>query len=140
MQIRYKRLSPVVPVPRVAYKGDVAFDLHTREEVTLASGEWKKIPSGLVFELPHGYAGLVWDKSGLSNNHALKTLGGVIDSGYRGEVMIGIINLGTEPYTFKMGEKVAQMIIQKIEQPEFMEVEELSETVRADRGFGSSGK
>jgi dUTP pyrophosphatase len=140
MQIRYKKLSPSIKDPQVAYDGDVAFDLYTREDIELAPGEWKKIPSGLALEIPEGYAGLIWDKSGLSNNYALKMLGGVIDSGYRGEVMIGVINLGKEIYHFKAGDKVAQMIIQKVEHPQFVETEELSDSDRGEKGFGSSGK
>jgi dUTP pyrophosphatase len=82
----------------------------------------------------------VWDKSGLSIRHGLKTLGGVVDSGYRGEVMVGMINLSTTPYTFEKGDKVAQLLIQKVEHARFEIVDELSETERGATGFGSSGK
>lgn len=140
MEIRYKRLSGAISAPSIAYEGDAAFDLCAREAVTLAPGEWQKIPSGLTLEIPQGYVGLIWDKSGLSSKFALKTLGGVIDSGYRGEVMVGMINLGKEPYTFAIGDKVAQMLIQKIERPVFTEVSKLSQTHRGEAGFGSSGK
>jgi dUTP pyrophosphatase len=82
----------------------------------------------------------MWDKSGLSMNHKIKSLGGVIDSGFRGESLLGVINLGTEPYTIEKGHKVVQMLLQKVEHAEITEVETLSETDRGDKGFGSSGK
>jgi dUTP pyrophosphatase len=140
MQISYVRLNDTVPVPVISYEGDAGFDLCAAEEVTLQPGGRAKIRSGLSFEIPLGYVGLIWDKSGVSNNHGIKTLGGVIDSGYRGEVLIGMINLSNESYTFKVGEKVAQMLIQKIEHPTFIETEQLSDTTRGAAGFGSSGK
>jgi len=91
-------------------------------------------------EISDGFVGLIWDKSGLSHKHGLKTLGGVIDAGYRGEIKIGIINLGTKKYILEKGHKVAQMIIQKRELCEIEEVAELSDTVRGEGGFGSTGK
>ena len=140
MEIKYKRLADTVPDLSVSYHGDAGFDLYAREGVTLVPGERAKVPSGIALEIPHGYVGLIWDKSGVSNNHGLKTLGGVIDASYRGEVMIGIVNLSAQPYTFKAGEKVAQMLIQKIEHPTFTLASELSDTTRGTAGFGSSGK
>jgi dUTP pyrophosphatase len=102
--------------------------------------ERKQIKTGIALEIPESCVGLIWDKSGLSHRHGIKTLGGVIDSGYRGEVMIGIINLSNTPYTFEKGHKVAQMIVQRIELVDIIEVEELTETERGDSGFGSTGK
>ena len=115
-------------------------DLFANETITINPGEVGKVKSGIAFEIPDGYVGLIWDKSGLSMNHKLKTLGGVIDSGYRGESVIGIINLGAEPYTFEKGHKIAQMLIQKIEHLNVVEVENLSESDRGANGFGSTGK
>jgi dUTP pyrophosphatase len=106
----------------------------------LLPGEYKAIPTGISIEIPDGYVSLVWDKSGLAIKNGLKTLGGVIDAGYRGEYMIGMINLGSAPYTFEKGHKVAQILIQKIEQVQFDYVDELSETDRGESGFGASGK
>ncbi|TSC54658.1 MAG: dUTP pyrophosphatase [Parcubacteria group bacterium LiPW_30] len=140
MQIKIKRLDKNLPVPVYAYKGDAAFDLLSREEIEVASGEWKEVPTGIALEIPDGYAGLIWDKSGIAIKNGIKTLGGVIDAGYRGEVKVGIVNLSNRAYKFEKGQKVAQMIIQKIEQVEFVEVSELSETDRGGKGFGSSGK
>ena len=91
-------------------------------------------------EIPEGYVGLMWDKSGLSTNHRIKSLGGVIDSGYRGESLLAAINLGDTAYTVEKGHKVAQMLIQKIETVLVLDVEELSGTSRGVGGFGSTGK
>ena len=91
-------------------------------------------------EIPDGYVGLVWDKSGLASKHGIKTMAGVIDSTYRGEISIVLINLGSEDYLVEKNTKIAQILIQKIEQVEIEEVEDLENTERGDRGFGSSGK
>jgi dUTP pyrophosphatase len=138
--LKIKRLSPNVPIPTYAYEGDAAFDLYCREDVTVQSGERVAVPTGIAMAIPDGFVGLVWDKSGIAIKKGLKTLGGVIDSGYRGEVLVGIYNTDTEPFMFKAGEKVAQMIIQKKEVVRIEEVDELDDdTHRGDKGFGSSG-
>jgi len=90
-------------------------------------------------EIPAGYVGLIWDKSGVSVKRGLKILGGVIDAGYRGELVITLHNLGNEDQFFNAGDKVTQMLIQKIELPEIEEVSALSKTKRGDGGFGSTG-
>ena len=138
--LKIKRLHEEAKLPTYAYPGDAGFDLCVVEEATFAVGHYGAVPTGLAFEIPEGYVGLIWDKSGLSISRGLKTLAGVIDAGYRGEVKVGMINLGNEPHTFKQGEKIAQMLIQKVEQPEIEVVEELSETHRGEKAFGSSGK
>ena len=98
-----------------ANAGDAALDLFSVQQITLKPGARWAIPTGIAMEIPKGYVGLIWDKSGLSINNGLKTLGGVIDATYRGEVMVGIMNFGKESYTFEKGHKIAQMIIQKRE-------------------------
>jgi dUTP pyrophosphatase len=140
MNIRMKKLSDNIPDLGHAKAGDAGFDLYSREQVVIPAGKQGVVPTGIVMEIPEGYVGLVWDKSGLAIKNGLKTLGGVIDAGYRGEIMIGIANLSDSDYVFEIGHKVAQMIIQKFEPVTFEEVDELSETERADTGFGSSGK
>jgi dUTP pyrophosphatase len=82
----------------------------------------------------------MWDKSGVAFNHKLKTLSGVIDSGYRGESLVSLINLGTEPYIVEKGHKIVQMLIQKVERVKIIEADELSDTSRGNGGFGSTGK
>jgi len=138
--LKVKRLCAEAKLPSYAYPGDAGFDLCASGERVLQVGEYGAVPTGLAFEIPEGFVGLIWDKSGLSIKKGLKTLAGVVDSGYRGEVLVGMINLGKEPHIFKGGEKVAQMLIQKVERPEIMEVENLNETQRGEKGFGSSGK
>jgi dUTP pyrophosphatase len=140
MELKVKKLSHDAILPSYAHAWDAGMDLFANETITINPGEVGKVKSGIAFEIPDGYVGLIWDKSGLSMNHKLKTLGGVIDSGYRGESVIGIINLGAEPYTFEKGHKIAQMLIQKIEHLNVVEVENLSESDRGANGFGSTGK
>jgi dUTP pyrophosphatase len=140
MNIKIKRIDPDLPRPFYSHKGDAGFDLRTRENVSIIPGEKATLPTGLALEIPQGYVGLIWDKSGLAIKEGLKTLGGVIDSTYRGEVMVGLVNLSKNKYTFKKGDKVAQMLIQKVKKVDFEEVEELESSDRGSRGFGSTGK
>lgn len=140
MEIKITKLYPDAKIPQYAHHNDAGMDLFSVEKVTINPGERLQIKTGIAMEIPDGYVGLVWDKSGLSQKFGLKTLGGVVDSGYRGEIMVGMYNLSTEPYVFEVGHKVAQMLIQKVEQPSIIEVEELSESVRGDNAFGSTGK
>ncbi len=140
MNIRVKKLHPDAIIPNIAHEGDAGFDLFSTETVVLNPGERGHVHTGLAFEIPTGFVGLVWDKSGVSYNGGLKTLGGVIDSGYRGEIIISFVNLSKEPYVFEKGHKAAQMLIQKIESPTFEEVVELSDTSRGEGRFGSTGK
>lgn len=138
--LKIKRLHTDAKIPSYAHPGDAGLDLYAADGVTIAPNERATISTGIAMEIPEGYVGLIWDKSGLSIKHGLKTLGGVVDSGYRGEVLVGITNLSETTYTIHKGEKVAQMIIQKKEVVLVEEVKELSETVRGERGFGSTGK
>ncbi|HVU06435.1 MAG TPA: dUTP diphosphatase [Candidatus Paceibacterota bacterium] len=131
-----------VPVPRYALPGDAGFDLYVGEKITLAPMERASINTGLKMEIPKGCVGIIYEKSGLSFKHGIITYGNVIDSGYRGEVKVGVMNLGKETHIFEPGDKVAQMIIHSYEEVEFKEVKEggLSESARGERGFGSTGK
>ncbi|MFA7308812.1 MAG: dUTP diphosphatase [Patescibacteria group bacterium] len=140
MKLLIKKLHPDATIPSFAYTHDAGMDLYATEAVTLSPSEKKIIPTGISVALPEGYVLLIWDKSGIGIKHGIKTLGGVIDAGFRGEIMIGMVNLSSEPYTFEKGHKVAQAVIQKIEQPEIEIVEELPESDRGEGIFGSSGK
>ncbi len=140
MNIRTKKLHPDAKIPMIAHAGDAGCDLFATEYLMLEAGERAQIPTGIALEIPEGCVGLVWDKSGISHKGGVKTLGGVIDSGYRGEILVGVINLGFEPYVFEKGSKVAQLLIQSIETPTFEEVKELSESDRGAGAFGSTGK
>ena len=138
--LRIKKLREDATVPTRQFDGDAGLDLYAAEAVTLPPGARAKIPTGIAVAVPKGMVGLIWDKSGLSNMHGLKTLGGVVDAGYRGEVLVGIVNLSSETYTVQKGHKVAQMLIQKIERVSLEVVDELDATDRGHGGFGSTGK
>lgn len=140
MNIPVKKLHPDALIPTIAHAGDAGCDLYATSRIVLQPGERAQVPTGIALEIPTGYVGLVWDKSGLSHKGGIKTLGGVIDSGYRGEVLVGVINLGKEDYVFEPGHKVAQLLIQKVETPTFVHMDELANTTRGEGGFGSTGK
>lgn len=140
--LKIVRTRENVPVPKFALSGDAGFDLYVGEKVILGSMERTSINTGYKMEIPKGCVGIIYEKSGLSFKHGIITYGNVIDSGYRGEVRVGVMNLGKEAYTFEPGHKVAQMIIHNYEEVKFKEVKdgELSLSDRGERGFGSTGK
>lgn len=140
IKLKIVRLDKTMKMPSYAHHDDGGFDLYAAKDTVIKPGERLSIPTGLKMEIPDGFVGFVWDKSGLSHKHGLKTFGGVIDAGYRGEVMVGIMNLGTEAYTFEKNHKVAQISIQRCEHPAIVEVDELSGSARGEGGFGSTGK
>ncbi len=140
MKLKIKKLDPNAKLPEYAKVGDAGMDLFALEDTVARPMEVVRVRTGIAMEIPAGYVGLCWDKSGISINHKIKLLGGVIDAGFRGEIIMGLINLGTEPYTFEKGHKVMQLLIQKVEQLEIIEAEQLSETERGVGGFGSTGK
>ncbi len=124
-------------LPDVHYAHDAGLDLYSLEEVTIAPSERVLVGTGIAMAIPQGYAGLVWDKSGHANKRGLKTLGGVVDAGYRGEIKVGLINLSQESVILPKHEPVAQMLIQKVEQVSVVEVDSLDDTERGSRGFDS---
>lgn len=129
-------------IPRKAHHDDAAYDLRAREEVKLVPGKPMLIPTGLSIELPVGYEAQVRPRSGMALKHALTVLNspGTIDAGYRGEVCVIVMNAGIEPYHVKRGERIAQMVINKLPDVEMVEVDALSESGRGSGGFGSTGK
>jgi dUTP pyrophosphatase len=140
MKLRVKRISAGAKVPVYQHPGDAGMDLFAAEEVKLGPGEAKAVPTGLSMAIPEGYVGLIWDKSGISLQ-GVHRLAGVVDAGYRGEVKVVMVNLGPEPYVFKQGQKVAQMLIQPVQTVEVIDVGEgeLDRTTRGAGGFGSTG-
>lgn len=140
MIVGIKKLAPEAKLPAYAYPGDAGMDLFALEETVVAPGAIVKVRTGIAFEIQVGYVGLIWDKSSVSINGGVKTLGGVLDAGYRGELFIGMVNLSDKPYTFEKHHKVAQMLIQKVESPTLEEKFELTDTSRGTGGFGSTGK
>ena len=113
MILKIKKLDKDAKMPQYANPDDAGFDLFSIQDLEIKPNERVKIPTGIAMEIPAGHVGLIWDKSGLSHKHGLKTLGGVIDAVYRGEIMISMINFGHESYKIEKGHKIAQMIIQK---------------------------
>jgi dUTP pyrophosphatase len=137
MELLVEKITPTAKLPTRAHPTDAGLDLYADETKTLAANERAFIKTGIKIAVPKNYAGLVWDKSGLAQN-GLTTIAGVIDAAYRGEVLVGVINLGQEPIEIKTGQKIAQLLIQPIELPEVAE-SKLDETVRGADGFGSTG-
>ncbi|MBS3127966.1 dUTP diphosphatase [Candidatus Woesearchaeota archaeon] len=140
MQIKIQRLDKTILLPKYHHEGDAAFDLSSAEEKLLQSMEKAIIKTGLKIAIPEHYVGLIWDRSGLAAKHSLHCLGGVIDSGYRGELCVILINLGKEAFQIERGMRIAQMLIQPVATHAVLEeVEVLDETERQEKGFGSSG-
>lgn len=137
MKLKIQKLEDV-PAPAYAKEGDAGLDFYSAEEIVLKPGERAAVRTGLKIAVPDGYVGLIWDKSGLALNNGIKTMAGVVDTGYRGEIKIVLINLGKEEFVIKKNSKIAQMIIQKVERVEIEEVDFLDETARGEGGFGST--
>jgi len=140
LTIKMQRISDV-PAPNYAHKGDSGVDLYAAEEYTIRPMERKLIPTGLKLEIPYGYEGQVRPKSGLALHNGISHANavGTIDSSFRGEIKVPIINLSNKPYKIEKGKKIGQIVFAKVEEALFKEVEELSTTTRNDNGFGSTG-
>ena len=134
-----KKLSPLAKVPTRAFENDAGLDLTTIEDYTLKSGEGRIFKTGLALAVDPGFVALVWDRSSMGKR-GIKTAGGVIDSGYRGEVGVILWNISPEPIEIKAGDRIAQLLIQPISTPSTLEVEELPTSDRNQGGFGSSGR
>ncbi|UAY51414.1 dUTP diphosphatase [Ferruginibacter albus] len=132
------------PLPTYATEGSAGMDLRANlsEPITLQSLERAMVPTGLFIELPQGFEAQIRPRSGLAAKQGITCLNtpGTIDSDYRGEIKVILVNLGKEPQTLHHGDRIAQMIIAKVEKAEFLLVEELTETVRGEGGFGHTGK
>ena len=138
MKIKIKKLKEIKR-PDYAYENDAALDLYSPEEILLKPGERHTFLMGFATEIPKGHVALIWDKSSFGAK-GIKTLGGVIDAGYRGEWKIVLQNISSENFLIKKGEKIAQALIQKAKRAKIIEVEKLPESRRGEGGFGSSGK
>jgi len=140
--LKIVRLTDKVPMPKYDLEGDAGFGLYVGEKISLAPMERASVNTGFKMEIPKGHVGIIYERSGLSHKHGIITFGNVIDSGYRGEIKVGVINLGKETYVFEPGNKIAQMIIHPYESVKFRESQdgELSSSERGERGFGSTGK
>ncbi|MGL3804894.1 dUTP diphosphatase [Paeniglutamicibacter sp. R2-26] len=142
VDIALRMLDPELPVPSYAHEGDAGADLCAREDVTLAPGERILVPTGVSIALPLGYVGLIHPRSGLATKHGLTVVNapGTVDAGYRGELKVTLLNTDVRtPIVLKRGDRIAQLVIQRVERATFIQVEELDETVRGAGGFGSTG-
>lgn len=139
MQFKVKKLKDEAKLPTKGHPGDAGIDFYTVEETIFPAGKQTRVHTGVAIEIPDGHVGLIWDKSSVSFNMGLKSMGGVIDAGYRGEVIINLLNTGTQDVKMDQGQKVAQMIIQKFEDCDIVEVTELSDTIRGHGREGSTG-
>jgi dUTP pyrophosphatase len=137
--LHIQKLDPAAKVPTRAYEHDAGLDLFALERHTLQPGEGRIFKTGIAIEISPGFVGLVWDRSSMGKK-GIKTMGGVIDSGYRGEVGVILWNISKEPQEIMSGDKIAQLLIQPISTPQTKEVEILSSSERGVGGFGSSGK
>jgi len=141
IELPIQRLRPDAVVPGRAYSGDAGLDLSSCERVELAPGERALVPTGLAVAIPDGYAGFVQPRSGLAANHGISIVNtpGLVDSGYRGELLINLVNMDKhEAFVVEPGMRIAQLVILPIPELELVEVDELPESERGVRGFGSS--
>jgi dUTP pyrophosphatase len=140
MELKFKRLHLEAKPPTKGHPGDAGIDFFADETVLFPPNGQKNIKTGIAIEIPNGCVGLIWDKSSVSFNKGLKIMGGVIDAGYRGEIIMSLYNTTSTPQTIEKGNKIAQMIIQRFEDCEIKEVSELSETARGEGREGSTGQ
>ncbi|MFF0544576.1 dUTP diphosphatase [Nocardia thailandica] len=140
--IPLRRLDPGIPVPTRAHPGDAGVDLCTTEDLVLEPGERALVGTGIALALPVGTVGLIHPRSGLAAKAGLSVVNtpGTIDAGYRGEIKVCLIN--HDPRTaveLRRGDRIAQLLVQRVELPDFVEVDDLDETARGAGGYGSSG-
>lgn len=142
LRLQCRRLDPGLPLPRHARPGDAGVDLYARHDVTLMPGMRHLMPTGIAIAVPPGWVGLVHPRSGLSIKHGVTVVNapGTIDSGYRGEIMVPLINVDpSQPFAIRRGDRVAQLLVQRYAPLEFEEVDELPVSQRGDTGFGDTG-
>lgn len=142
LEILIQRIDPELPLPRYALTGDAGVDLYSRVDLDLDPGERKLVPTGIALAIPDGFVGLVHPRSGLAARQGLSMVNapGTIDSGYRGEIFVNLVNLDrSQPIHLNRGDRIAQLVFQRFEQVMFVEAEELPESERGSEGHGSTG-
>ena len=142
MRLAIRLLDPDLPQPNYAHEGDAGLDLFAAQQVTLRPGERALVPTGVAIELPDGFAGFVQPRSGRAIRDGLSFVNspGLIDSHYRGEIRVIAVNLDSQAtLVISRGEKIAQLVVQRVERCEVVVVETLGETLRGEGGFGSTG-
>jgi dUTP pyrophosphatase len=140
IDVAIRRLRPDAHVPRQAYEGDAGLDLAACDPVVLEPGERAVVATGLAVEIPEGFAGFVQPRSGLAARHGIGIVNapGLIDSGYRGEIRVVLLNTGRESFAVEPGMRIAQLVIAPVAAVRLVEVDELATSERGSRGFGSS--
>lgn len=141
MRVLLKHLDTDLPVPKPAHAGDGGVDLYAAAPVALDPGERAVVPTGVAVAIPRGHAGLVVPRSGLAARQGVGIVNspGLVDSGYRGEIRVILVNHGSEAVTVSRGDRIAQLVVLAVASVEFEIVDELSETDRGEGGFGSTG-
>ncbi len=141
IKLPLKRIDPAIELPAYAREADAGLDLRAAHEATLAPGGRSLVGTGLAVAIPAGYAGLVLPRSGLALSHGVTVLNapGLVDAGYRGELKVLLVNHGETPVTVRRGDRIAQLVIQRVERAELIEVGELPMSERGAGGFGSTG-
>jgi dUTP pyrophosphatase len=137
-----RQLDPELPLPAYAHPGDAGADLYAASDVELAPGARALVPTGVAVALPAGYVGLVHPRSGLATRLGVTVLNapGTVDAGYRGEIMVNLINHDpAHPAKISRGDRIAQLVVQRVERADFVRVDELPESVRGAGGHGSTG-
>lgn len=143
MKIKLKILDKTVAIPKQAHDGDAGYDLVSAIEAKILPGERLLVPTGIALQIPSGYGGFVQPRSGLAIKHGISLVNtpGLIDSSYRGEIRVIMINLDkNKTFSIKRGDKIAQLVVQKVADCQFEEVDELDDTARGSSGFGSTGR
>lgn len=140
MKLKVKKLNNNAILPDYKLHGDAGLSLYALEKIEIKAGTRATIATGIAVEIPHGYVGLIWDRGSVSHKLGLKVLGGVVDAGYRGDIGVGLYNTSDKSHTVEIGDKIAQMLIQNVELVDVIEVENLEESTRGDRRFGSTGR
>jgi dUTP pyrophosphatase len=139
MNIKVKLLLPEAIVPTRATPGAAGLDLYAAEDQRINPGEYATIETGVAIALPAGHVGLVWPRSGWAAKHGIDTLAGVVDCDYRGGIGVVLVNHGANDFYVNVGDRIAQLVIQRYEHATLMVADELGETHRDVRGFGSTG-
>ena len=142
LQVQLKMLDAGLEAPSYAHPGDAGADLRARVDVVLQPGERKLVPTGVSIALPDGFVALIHPRSGLATKHGLTIVNapGTVDAGYRGEISVTLLNTDArDAIELRRGDRIAQMVIQRVEYAQFVPVNELSESVRGAGGFGSTG-
>jgi dUTP pyrophosphatase len=140
--VAVRRLDPDLPLPTYAHPGDAGADLVSRVDVVIRPGERVLVPTGVAIALPPGHAGFVHPRSGLAARHGISIVNapGTIDEGYRGEILVNLVNLDRgEDFVVHRGDRIAQLIVQRVARARFVAVDSLDATVRGDTGHGSTG-